>query len=917
MYKYFILLLSLTISGCEFFGGMSDAEYAAKAEQLFYDGDIEGAVIQLKNSLEKNPKNANARWLLAKVYIESGDGYSAEKELERAGQYGTGEGEIVPLMAKAYLLQRRYDDVLKLEEIPGFSDQAKSDIFSAHALAYLNQRNLNKAKESVASAIGLTPDSPYALVAMARTQIADQNREKAYENLKKVFSLNDQYAPAWSLYGDLKRDENDLEAALDAYTKAIQGYASKGNNLYKRARIYIGMNRLDDAKSDIRQLKKINAKHFRVNYLEGLVLFLQGKYDAALEPLQRSVGANETFEESLFYLGAAQHILGNDLLAQEHAERLYGLAPNSVVARKLLAQVRIRAKEYHDVERLLLPIVEQKENDSMASQLLAEAYMRQGKTAQAIELLSKLAEQYPESPDIQTSLGIGLLRQGSEASGFQALKTALQKDPEYQQADIALVLYHIGKKDFNRALTAAKDFVRRHEDSVVAHNLLAQSYLMSSMESEAIAEFSRVKQIQRGDKTANFELAKIAIRAKRYDQARKNYQDILDFHKGDLLTLIRLAALEKQQGNSKKVRELLDKAIQANPEAAQPRILSVKEYLAEGRTDKALAEMAPIQESQAPAVITTLGEIYQELGDFAQAKYFFSKLVGIAPNSAAANYSLAMAFAGLDEEKNFETSLMKALELDPDHLPARVSLARLYLKQGNLVRARKQYELLRSKAKSDSFDLRMLESSLLEAEGNFDQSLSVITDLYREAPNKAALLAYTRKLWKKGKQQEVIEELKSWLSGKEDAEVRLELAIALETLDDREASVEQYRMIMKTSENNPVVLNNLAWVLRESDSDQAMKLAEQALKINDKSVAAMDTMAFLLSKRSEHDRALRMIQRALDIQPDNPNLMYNSAEIYNKMGNNAKAKTVLQDLLANRQLSSALKARAQQLLNRM
>ena len=75
-----ILLQVLTACG----KGDSVEEHIARASQFIATSEYDSAVIELKNALQKDNQSSEARWLLGKVYLESGDVLSAEKELQRS-----------------------------------------------------------------------------------------------------------------------------------------------------------------------------------------------------------------------------------------------------------------------------------------------------------------------------------------------------------------------------------------------------------------------------------------------------------------------------------------------------------------------------------------------------------------------------------------------------------------------------------------------------------------------------------------------------------------------------------------------------------------------------------------------------------------------------------------------------------------
>src|SRR5450830_1213497 len=80
-------LLCAALGSALLFSGCADESHeAVRAKALAYQGksDLNAAVIVLKNSLEKSPKDGEFRLLLARVYLQQGDPVSAEKEVRLA-----------------------------------------------------------------------------------------------------------------------------------------------------------------------------------------------------------------------------------------------------------------------------------------------------------------------------------------------------------------------------------------------------------------------------------------------------------------------------------------------------------------------------------------------------------------------------------------------------------------------------------------------------------------------------------------------------------------------------------------------------------------------------------------------------------------------------------------------------------------
>jgi cytochrome c-type biogenesis protein CcmH/NrfG len=83
----------------------SDNQLMTEAQQFMAKGETKAAVIQLKNVLQQTPSNGGARLMLGKLYLDSGDVMSAEKELRRALELGANSGDVMPSLGRSLLLQ--------------------------------------------------------------------------------------------------------------------------------------------------------------------------------------------------------------------------------------------------------------------------------------------------------------------------------------------------------------------------------------------------------------------------------------------------------------------------------------------------------------------------------------------------------------------------------------------------------------------------------------------------------------------------------------------------------------------------------------------------------------------------------------------------------------------------------------------
>ena len=90
---------SFSLSGCDQIASLSAEEYIQRAKDMQSQADLKGSILELKNAVQKDPNNAQARWLLGQSYLRSKMPENAIKELETARNLGVSttalEGDLV------------------------------------------------------------------------------------------------------------------------------------------------------------------------------------------------------------------------------------------------------------------------------------------------------------------------------------------------------------------------------------------------------------------------------------------------------------------------------------------------------------------------------------------------------------------------------------------------------------------------------------------------------------------------------------------------------------------------------------------------------------------------------------------------------------------------------------------------------
>ena len=77
----------------------------AGTQQAYAEGDLRTAIIEIKNALQQDPSQAEARRLLGEYSLAVGNGAEAEAELVRAQDLGADPDQLRLPLLRAWLMQ--------------------------------------------------------------------------------------------------------------------------------------------------------------------------------------------------------------------------------------------------------------------------------------------------------------------------------------------------------------------------------------------------------------------------------------------------------------------------------------------------------------------------------------------------------------------------------------------------------------------------------------------------------------------------------------------------------------------------------------------------------------------------------------------------------------------------------------------
>ncbi len=904
-------LILLALAAC----GRTPEEHLARAKDNIAKSDYPAATSELQNALELDSKSAEIRWLLGKVYLETGHAQEAQYELQQAQNLGWTKDDIRPALAQALLSQGKFKDVLALD-FRDLNSTSAAQLLASQALAAVSSNQMDKAQELAALAFRKEPQLLLTKLAVATVLVHRGDMSNALALLDSILESTPDSGAAWGLKGRILGQQGKLEEARGAFDKSSTHSPMAFADHVARGLINLQLRDFTAAQIDATALLEQAPNDPAANYIQGVLDFENKQYRKAITTLRLAEPAAQQFPLVLYYLSKG-YLIEKDLdPAEKFGKMFVKNTPDDSAGRKLLAAILILQNKLDDALDILQPVLDHNPDDVAALNIKANALLLDKQVDKGLALYSRIAK-------LQSGWRVAPLRQeaglvtsdpGDEA--IQVPAAAPGETENFPQTDILLILQHLGNKNFQAAIEAAKSYQFRDIDSVAPYAVLGRVYLAAGQPVKALGVYRKAWKRDPEDSAANLGLAAVALLRNNPNAARRYYKTILDTHEHDLDTLLQLADLEAKQKNTSAMVAALEEAAVAHRDALEPRLKLAGYYLDSGRPDKVaplFAKLTTLQQTS-PRVLETTTRADLALQQYDRALVSLQQLVDAKPEVVQNHYLLATVATKTGDMQIAKVQLLEVVKRDPKHQLALIDLARIMRSEGDQQQFRQSLAALVALA-PEAPDVLRLQALAATDDGKTIEALGLAKRAFKLAPTTQTVLELSTCQMAAGFKVEARNTLQRWLaSHPTDVDARLALAKGIELENNPAGARVQYAAILAQQPNNTQALNKLAWNLRAENPVLALATIRRALVVAPDQPDLLDTLAVIELQTGDYQSAQRSLQRALQGSPGNLSMRYHQAMINAARGKKARAIATLEELTAPESATFPEQADAKKLL---
>jgi tetratricopeptide (TPR) repeat protein len=596
--------------------------------------------------------------------------------------------------------------------------------------------------------------------------------------------------------------------------------------------------------------------------------------------------------------------------AMENYQKADQIKPNDPQVSMQIGTILAQRGQFAEAEPYFRKVIDKDKSSFSAITSLYKLYMREQKAGAAEQVLKEAIQNNPKSPEYRETLAYhyGVLGRRDDMLNVLAEIKAHAKDFEAVYQVVGDFYYRTG--DADSAIREYREGIQKDpkRKSTYQHDII-QVLLRQGKRAEAAELNNEVLKENPKDPDAKSLSASFLLDQGDVNAALTQLQAVVTSSPDNAVAHFQLGraylASGRQDGREA-ARQQFERAIQLQPTLLQPRIGLAELQVRHGEYEAALDTVQTILQRDPGNLNAKMIQSQALLG---QKKYDDSDklLAGVLktnPSSPQVYYQVGRTALAESKPKEAETAFQRAYELNPTNSQSLLGVVESEIQQGQ---PEKAMATLQNEAKKapNRIDIAFLMGTTAKREGKFQDAegyfTRVLNGLDKKSKTRADLYLQIGDCYRlAGDRDTAIENFKKAREILPENEIVLsDIGKVMDVSGRRKEAREAYEACLRVNPNNAEILNNLAYLMAETnaDLDQALSYAQKARGLNPGLGEISDTYGWILLKKGLTEQALPVFQDLVSRVPANASYRYHLAKAYAQKGENAKASGELREAL--------------------
>jgi tetratricopeptide (TPR) repeat protein len=583
--------------------------------------------------------------------------------------------------------------------------------------------------------------------------------------------------------------------------------------------------------------------------------------------------------------------------------------PDDPIISLALARVLVLSGESAESENIYKSLLAKNKKNGAALFDLYKLYVGTRRLPEAEALLKQAIADNPKEPSLRLQLAqyyYGTNKRTELVALLDTMKKDLKSFPDaYIQAG-----------DFYQRVGQFDEAQKQYEQGIKANPQRKSVYLKHQIEAlvrqgkfpEAYAKNDAILKDDPKDPEARGLKATFMLDKGEINTAMTELQSVVTARPQNHIARFNLGRAHFARGEFEQARQDFDQAIALRPDYLPARLAQTQVALLRGDYEAALHSADETLKAAPNSVQATVmkAAALQRLNKYDDARGLLDEVLKKNPNQVETLLELGVLDLNQKKNKDAQDHFAKAYAAAPTNIRGLLGESKALLLDGQ---ADKSVEIIRTEAAKspDRVDLQRELGNAQMAAGQFDGAIATFQGQIgkvKDNKEKADLWARIGQSWRfRGDTQKAIEAFEqAHQLNPEQAAINTTLAMIYDEGGRKDMARKYYEATIKLSPNDATALNNLAYLLAESNGnlDEALTYATRAKQRMPNFAEVSDTLGWIYLKKNLTDSAVDTFKALVLQQPQNPTYHYHYAMALSQKGDRANAKKEAEAALANR-----------------
>ena len=853
-----VMLSSALLSGCS---EKSMESHLADARNYASQQQLDAAVVEYKNAIQKAPNAAEPRFELGKLYLQQNNFAAAEKELNKAMDLGHPVSQVIPLLSVAYQQSGAENALAEVDyRAEGMTavESAEVGFYKLQALMQLGKTE--EAQTLLADLSTLDTSSVYKGLIDSYAFVLDNDMEGA---LAATEALREQAPTNKDVLQQLAKlylQSGEPEKAAEVYGVYVSQFPDDVTSKFAYAALLIEIRNLEKAAPIVNDLLTLNENHPLLNTFKGIIESANENYAKALEHLEIAVQNGRSDQVVRLVAGFSAYQIQDFEAAQRHLTMVASSLPDNHPGLRMLADSMLQLGENDEALEVLARVEGEQGVDAALFSKASYQLLKDGNVVGAKQMVEK-SEAVSATAEDLSRLGV-LQLSLNDIDGLVNLESAVEKAPESVTSQATLLRAYIATNQLDKAKVAAKEWHEQSPDTAAPLIYLGNIATAGGAYQEAAQYLDKASGLSDAGNEVTYSRANLLVAEGKKENALAFIRAFIDENPADVQALALWFALAAEEGDGKEIIAHTQTQFSKNKSDLKLRLLLARMYSINGQLDNTVSLLANVEgDESSPQVFWNLkGQTLIATNNVKEATAFFDRWLSFYPQDKNAVLGKLLI---VDSQKQFKQGLAltdKVLAKRPD---AQLTLLKAYF-HSRLGQTKPAWDIINSTSddvKALPF-VRGIIARLHLIEKAPEQAVEHAKVAYDATPNSDNALLLVAAMEMSGKKEQAFSFLEKHV-GAHNNDVQSAMLLAERQIrSDRNAAIDTYERVLTKTPDNFVVLNNLAYLaFEDGELKRAEELAKKAVSLQRENPDAVDTLAQIYIAKGDKEAALTLYEQ--------------------------------------------------------